>query len=162
METIDEADLEWSETDRDGFGYRRKRLAAAADGEDLGCSLYEVPPGKSAWPYHYHTANEGAVYVLAGEGELRGSDDRREPLEPGTYASFPAGPEGGHRITNVGEEPLRYLAISTMREPEVLGYPDSGKVGVMAGAPPGGDGDERLFDATFPEDAADDYWAGEE
>lgn len=162
METVHESDLDWRVTDRDGFGFRRKQLGAAADGTDLGCSLYEIPPGTRPWPYHYHAANEEAVYVLSGEGELRGPDDVRRPLAPGTYASFPTGPEGAHAIENTGDEPLRYLAVSTMCDPEVATFPDSEKVRVMAGAPPGGDSDQRTVDASYPRDAAVDYWSGEE
>ena len=44
---------------------------------------------------------------------------------------FPPGPPG-HQIFNRSQAPLRYLAISTMREPEVAVYPDSRKVGVLA------------------------------
>jgi uncharacterized cupin superfamily protein len=30
-----------------------------------------VPPGRRAWPYHYHLENEEAIYVLEGLGTLR-------------------------------------------------------------------------------------------
>ncbi len=162
METVDETELDWQRTDRGRFAFRRKQLGAAGDGQDLGCSLYEVPPDKRAWPYHYHTANEEALFVLAGEGALRGPGDERRALEPGTYVSLPAGPGGEHTVENTGSEPLRYLAISTMIEPEVLVYPDSEKVGVMAGAPPGGESDERLIDAYFKMESAVDYWTDED
>lgn len=56
---VNEQDLEWGEQSHgEKFGYRRKQLGSAAGGEKLGCSLYEVPPGRRAWPYHYHLANE--------------------------------------------------------------------------------------------------------
>lgn len=161
MDTIHPTDLSWDETDRGDCHFRRKQLGGATDDEALGCSLYEVPPGKRAWPYHYHTANAEAIYVLAGEGELRGPEDETEPLESGVYAAFPAGPDGAHEIENTGDEPLRYLAVSTMVEPEVLRYPDSDKIGVMAGEPPGGDSDERLVSAYFRETDAVDYWTDE-
>jgi hypothetical protein len=47
-----------------------------------------------------------------------------------------------------------------MVEPDVTVYPDSGKIGVYAGAPPGGDGD-RSVDGYWRR--ADDvsYWDGE-
>src|SRR4028119_131015 len=71
------------------FGYRRKSLGSAAGGEKLGCSLYEVPPGRRAWPYHYHLANEEAVYVLEGLGTLRiGGEQVR--ISKGTYVALPA------------------------------------------------------------------------
>src|ERR671928_1951835 len=69
---VNEQDLEWGEQSHgEKFGYRRKQLSSAAAGEKLGCSLYEVPPGRRAWPYHYHLANEEAIYVLEGSGTLR-------------------------------------------------------------------------------------------
>lgn len=161
MERIQEGELDWEHTDRGAVAFRRKRLAGATADGDLGCSLYEIPPGKRGWPYHYHTANAEAIYVLAGSGELRGPDDERVTLEAGIYAAFPAGPAGVHQLHNTGEAPLRYLAMSTMNEPDVLRYPDSDKVGVMAGEPPGGDTDARLLDHYFQIDDAVDYWADE-
>ena len=160
MGHTNERELEWSTTERGETAFRRKRLAAAADGDEIGCSLYEIPPGKRAWPFHYHTGNEEAYYVLAGEGTLRGSDDTT-PLSPGAYVALPAGPDGGHRVVNDGDEVLRYLAVSTMQDPDVTVYPDSGKVGVFAGAPPGGDG-ERTVHGYYPRDADVGYWEGEE
>lgn len=161
MDAVHESEVESTVAERDGFAFERRKLGGATDGEALGCSLYVVPPGERAWPYHYHTANEEAIYVLAGAGELRGPDDERVPLEPGTYASFPAGPDGTHGVHNTGDEPLRYLAMSTMVDPDVLVYPDSSKVGVVVGAPPGGDEDERTLTKYFREADEVGYWDGE-
>ncbi len=59
---VGDGDLEWDEQSHgEKFGFRRKQLSRAADGEKLGCSLYEVLPGRRAWPYHYHLANEEAL-----------------------------------------------------------------------------------------------------
>jgi uncharacterized cupin superfamily protein len=167
MERVPADDAEPTETARGRTRFRRRRLASAARGGDpapdggLGASLYELPPGARSWPYHYHAGNEEAVYVLAGSGHVRGPADAGvEPLDPGDFVLFPAGPDGAHRVVNDGDEPLCYLAVSTMRDPDVTVYPDSGKIGVFAGAPPGGDGDRDVA-GYFPRDAVD-YWAGEE
>jgi uncharacterized cupin superfamily protein len=160
MGHVNEGDLEWSETEEGETRFRRKRLAAAAGGEDLGCSLYELPPGARGWPYHYHAGNAEALYVLAGSGTLR-LDDEERPLSAGDYVALPASPAGAHRVRNDGEEPLRYLALSTMDDPDVTVYPDSEKVGVFAGAPPGGDG-ERDVSGFFRREDAVDYWEREE
>jgi uncharacterized cupin superfamily protein len=157
-----EDDVDWTETDEGATRFRRKRLASAARGapapaDGLGASLYELPPGARAWPYHYHAGNEEALYVLAGEGRVRGPDDEGRPLAAGDFLLFPTGPGGAHRVVNDGEETLRYLVVSTMRDPDVTVYPDADAVGVYAGAPPGGDGD-RDVSAYFPRDAAVDYW----
>lgn len=160
MTSVNESDLDWESTERGATHFRRKRLAAAAGGTDLGCSLYELPPGKRSWPYHYHTANEEALYVLSGRGTVRMPDGERA-VSAGDYVAFPVGEEGAHAVANDGEEPLRYLLVSTMVEPEISVYPDSGKLGLFAGAPPGSDG-ERTVAGYFRDGDQVDYWDGEE
>lgn len=160
MATVNEGDLAWDEVDRGEAGWRRKRLGTEAGGEGLGCSLYELPPGKRSWPYHYHAANEEALFVLEGTGRLRLAGET-VPLEPGDYAAFPADERGAHRVVNDGAAPLRYLLVSTMVEPDVTVYLDSGKVGVFVGAAPGASG-ERTVGGYYRLDDAVDYWAGED
>ena len=65
-----------------------RRLGGAAGSEDLQCSLYEVPPGKTAFPFHAHYGIEEAIYVLEGTGTLRLGDETH-PLRAGSYAAFP-------------------------------------------------------------------------
>ncbi|MFB6112424.1 MAG: cupin domain-containing protein [Halobacteriaceae archaeon] len=154
MGHVNEADLDWSERDRRGTQFRRKQLGSAADNDRIGCSLYLLPPGGKSWPYHYHTANEEALYVLDGAGRLRLDDEERR-LRQGTYVSLPVGASGGHRVVNDTDEPLRYLMVSTMTEPDITIYPDHDTLGIFAGSPPGGDGERDLegyydIDATVP------------
>ncbi|MFD1571472.1 cupin domain-containing protein [Halorubrum laminariae] len=156
MARVNADELAWSEPDDDAAGWRRKRLGAAAGGNALGCSLYELPPGERSWPYHYHTANEEALYVLAGEGRLR-LDGESHPLRADDYVAFPADESGAHRVVNDGDATLRYLVVSTMREPDVTVYPDSGKFGVYVGSPPGGRA-ERTLDGYYRIGDDVDYW----
>ncbi len=153
--------LEWAEHSHgERFGHRRKSLSRATEGEKLGCSLYEVPPGRRAWPYHYHLANEEAIYVLEGSGKLRiGEVEVR--ISGGDYATLPARADGGHQIVNDSGEVLRYLCFSTMIEPDIMVYPDSGKVGVFAGAAPGGSKEQRTFSKFLRSDVEVEYYAGE-
>jgi len=98
-----EGDLGWSEqADGDKFGYRRKQLGSSAGGEKLGCSLYEVPPGRTAFPRHYHPANEEAIYVLEGSGTLRiGGRRGGGRALAGDYMALPVGgTEGTHQLVN--------------------------------------------------------------
>lgn len=159
---VDEDEVPW-EDDAHGerFAYRRKALSSAANAEMLGCSLYEVPPGKHPFPYHYHTANEEAIYVLSGRGTLRTRGESVD-LAAGAYVAFPVGESGARQVVNSSDGPLRYLCLSTMVEPEIVGYPDSGKVGLFAGSAPFGPTDRRTLTAYLPLDAATDYWDGEE
>ncbi len=155
-------DVEWSERYHgESFGYRRKALGSAAGGEMLGCSLYEVPPGRRAWPYHYHLANEEAIYVLEGSGTLRIGADEIQVSE-GDYVALPATAEGAHQLINTSEEVLRYLCFSTMVEPDVTVYPDSGKIGIFGGAAPGGPNEQRTFSKFLRGDAEVGYYDGEE
>jgi uncharacterized cupin superfamily protein len=158
---IRSAALKWEKDSKgDRFGWRRKSLAAAAGGKKLGCSLYELPPGKRSWPYHYHCANEEAIYVLEGEGTLRLAG-REHAIGAGDYVALPVGRDGAHQIVNASEKPLRYLCLSTMIEPEVAVYPDSGKVGLFAGSAPGGRREDRHLFVFLRSDPKLDYWDGE-
>ena len=159
VEPTNEGDLDWKEYDYDETTFHRKELGDAAGTDQLGCSLYELPPGKKSWPYHYHTANEEAMYVLSGSGRVRGPEEV-SAVTAGDYLAFPVGGSGGHRVANDGDEPLRYLMLSTMVEPDVTVYPDSGKFGVYAGAPPGSTG-ERTVSGYYRIDDDVDYWNGE-
>ena len=71
------------------------------------------------------------------------------------------GPETAHQIVNTSDGELRYLAVSTMLEPEVIGYPDSGKFGVFAGAAPGGAKEQRTVSFLGRLSDARDYWEGD-
>lgn len=156
MDHCNEADVDWSEQEHGDHAFRRKHLSEAVESEKLGCSIYEIEPGSRSWPYHYHTANEEAVFVLQGTGVLR-SEDGERPVEEGDFVALPTGESGGHQFVNDGDRPLRYLMVSTMVEPDVTIYPEMGTFGVYAGSPPGGR-EERSFEGYFPLDAAVDYW----
>lgn len=144
---VGEGDIGWSEQRHEGrFGHRRKRLAEAAGGLKVGCSLYEVEPGRAAFPRHYHLANEEAIYVLEGSGTLRlGREGEEVALSRGDYAALPTGADGAHQLVNTSDSVLRYLCLSTAVEPDVLVYPDSGKVGIYAGATAGDPKEEEVF-----------------
>ena len=159
---VNEDEVEWEdESHGERFAYRRKALASAANGEQLGCSFYEIPPGKRPFPYHYHTANEEAIYVVSGSGTLRTQRESFEIVE-GNYVALPVGESGARQVTNSSDGPLRHLCISTMIEPEIIGYPDSGKFGLFAGSAPFGSMNRRTLTKFLPEEAQTDYWGGEE
>jgi uncharacterized cupin superfamily protein len=159
MTKVNADDLDWTELEEGRTKFKRKQLAETADGEELGCSLYELPPGRRSWPYHYHTANEEAIFVLSGTGALR-LDGETVPLEEGDYVALPANESGAHRVVNDSDSPLTYLAVSSMNEPDVTVYPDSEKVGVFVGSPPGGR-DGRTLQGYYRQADSVDYWEGE-
>jgi uncharacterized cupin superfamily protein len=126
-------ELEWQEGRTHGtrFASRNKGLAATGGGRSIGCSLYEVSPGKRAFPMHAHLANEEAIYILEGEGTMR-IGKTEVPVRAGDYVTFPPGPDHAHQLVNTSHAPIRYLCMSTMRAPEVALYTDSDKVGIRA------------------------------
>src|ERR671916_501246 len=155
-------DLEWGEQSHgDRFAHRRKQLGSAAGAERLGCSLYEIPPGRRSWPYHYHLANEEAIYVLEGSGTLR-IDGVEVEISQGDYVAMPVGERRAHQIINTSDEPLRYLCFSTMIEPDAMVYPDSNKIGLFAGSAPGGSKEKRTVSKFLRADAEVSYYEGEE
>ena len=159
---VGDGDLEWEEQSHgEKFGYRRKQLGSAAGGEKLGCSLYEVPPGRRAFPYHYHLANEEAIYVLEGSSTIWLGGEEIWVSE-GDYVALPAREEASHQLINSSEAVLRYLCFSTMVEPDVMVYPDSGKVGIFGGAAPGGPKEKRTLSKFLRSGAEVAYYDSEE
>jgi uncharacterized cupin superfamily protein len=136
--------------DQPGFSWRRAGVREQVGGAELGMSVYELEPGQRSFPFHFHHANEEWLLVLAGEPTLREADGEQR-LRPGDAVAFPPGPEGVHQVRNDTGEPVRFALISTLLLPEVLEYPDSGKVGVRAA-------DSSYNVAREPEL---DYWEGE-
>ena len=143
------------------FGFTGKRLGPTSGARQLGCSWYEVPPGKTSFPHHYHCANEEGVYILEGTGEARLGDDTVE-VGPGDYIAYPAGPEYAHTLKNSGSTPLRYLCISTLLTTEIVGYPDSKKIAGASGVDPvkGFAGAKIKF--IIKEQPSVDYYEGED
>lgn len=143
------------------FEAQHASLGRRLGSRKLGSQLVIVPPGKKAWPYHAHYVNEEMFFILAGEGLLR-INDKEYLLGSGDLVSIPPGPEYAHQIINHHEsEDLTYLAISTMEEPDLIVYPDSNKISVVAGSPPGGEPSSRTLDFTTSLENELDYWEGE-
>lgn len=153
-------DLDWEPGgNRDRFVFQRKWFTSRTGANKLGCSLYRVPPGKTAFPYHKHFTNEEAIYVLAGKGTIR-LDDKEFPVGPGDYIALP--PEGpNHQLVNCGSDDLEYLCLSTMIHPDITLFPDSDKVIAFAGSGPGGDKSSRTFFGIYKASSAVDYYEGE-
>jgi uncharacterized cupin superfamily protein len=114
--------------DRPGWRSKDGWVGARLDAELLGGSLYELEPGDRLWPYHLHHANEEWLIVVRGRPTLRSPDGAQE-LEEGDVVVFPRGKTGAHQVSNTTAEPIRVLMLSSMNAPDIVEYPDSGKVG---------------------------------
>lgn len=118
-----------------------------------GCevAIYEIPPKKANYPYHYHMKNEEVFYVISGAGILETPDGDRD-ISAGDVVVCPPNENGAHRIFNPSEtETLTYIDFDTVNSPEVVHYPHSGKVGVIS----------EEFYAFYKKVADVDYYEGE-
>lgn len=113
------------------FAYQHARLGPKIGLDKLGCGLFIVPPGKSAFPYHAHSTIEELCLVLEGEGTLR-QNGVEKPIQPGDIIRSGVG--DAHQITNTSESELRYLVISNNENVDVVSYPDSDKILAVSGA----------------------------
>jgi uncharacterized cupin superfamily protein len=105
------------------------RVGLRLEGEKIGATLYELPPGMKSFPYHWHRGLEELLVVLEGRPTLR-TPEGEQQLERGDVVSFPTTPEGAHKLWNDTDEPVRYLMLSTSADFDVVHYPDSDKIGV--------------------------------
>jgi uncharacterized cupin superfamily protein len=114
------------------FSFKAKRLWPAAGGKKLACSWFEVPPGKQAFPHHFHSGFEEAIYILEGDAVARINNEKIK-VGAGDYIAYPPGPDTAHSLLNVGSVPLRYLALSTVETLDIVVYPDSKKIAFAGG-----------------------------
>ena len=125
----------------------------------LGAAYSEVPPGKSACPFHVHHVQDEMFVILAGSGTYRFGDNSYSVKAGDVLGAPRGGPEFAHKLTNTGSEVLKYLAISTQSATEVCEYPDSGKFMVSSHR-----GDTAANRLRFVGRAGMgvDYWDGED
>jgi uncharacterized cupin superfamily protein len=144
---------EWDRIEeREGYRCRDAWIGARLGAELIGGSVYELDPGEKTWPYHLHHANEEWLIVLRGRPTLRSPEGERELVE-GDTVCFPRGPAGAHQVSNHSDAVARVLILSTMLAPEMVEYPDSGKLGARDAK-----GERLLMIRPGPQV---DYWDGE-
>lgn len=135
------------------YGGRMAPLGSMIGAQKLGYNVTVIEPGKRAFPFHSHRANEEMFFVIEGSGEVR-LGETRHPVRAGDVIACPAGgPETAHQIVNTGTQEMKVLAVSTMVGPELCHYPDSGKFGVLDRA--------NGFAFIGRKEAGLDYWEGE-
>jgi len=111
----------------EGYEYYKRQLIPLGYAEQCHISLYEIPPGKTGYPYHYHMKNEETFFIIRGKGLLKTPSGNRE-VSAGDFLFFPANEGGAHKLTNISEtEMLEYLDFSTYNKIDVAIHPDSEK-----------------------------------
>lgn len=135
----------------EGYEYYRRKFIPFGGAKNTLVSVYEIPPGKSAYPYHYHHKNEETFYILSGSGLLK-TPAGEKTVAAGELLFFPTGEDGAHKLTNTSQtENLVYLDFDVVHDIDIAVYPDSDKIGIW------GKGINQLF----PQEESVDYYQGE-
>ena len=137
--------------EHEGYEYFRRKFVPFGEAKQTHVCVYEIPPGKAAYPYHFHYKTEETFYIISGLGLLRTPEGERE-VRGGELIFFPAGEEGAHKLTNISDSSnLVYIDFDVAHDLDVAVYPDSGKIGVW------GMGVNQMY----PKSANVDYYDGE-
>ena len=86
--------------------------------------ICRVPPGRTPYPYHSHSAQWEFYHVISGAGVVR-HQEGTTAIKPGDAFLFKPGEP--HQITNSGEEDLILYVVADNPFGESCHYPDSGK-----------------------------------
>ena len=135
----------------------KPRRLVREPGHSLSASVYVVEPGETHLPYHFHHGAEELLLLLEGEPTLRTPQGERR-LRPGDVVHFPRGAAGAHQVRNEAGGTARFVVVAAGTTPEVVEYPDTGKLAALAKTP--SQRGPRLWSMHLLENEAG-YWDGE-
>ena len=137
--------------EQEPYEYYKREFVPRSYAASTMVSVYEIPPLKSAYPYHYHLKNEETFYIISGEGILKTPEGERK-VTAGDLLFFPASEEGAHKLTNTSEtEKLVYIDFDVIHDMDVTIYPDSNKIAVWG----------KNVNRVYPLEADVGYYEGE-
>jgi uncharacterized cupin superfamily protein len=129
---VNEEDIEQRhKNEHNPYHYLKREVTSREDFGQCYVAIYEIPPKKSNYPLHYHTANTEVFYIVQGKGILVTSDGQKE-IKQGDFIVCPPTEKSAHKIINTSEnEVLKYIDFDTTNSPDIVYYPDSEKVGII-------------------------------
>lgn len=86
--------------------------------------ICRIPPDKTAFPYHSHSAQWEFYHVISGRGVVR-DQEGPTPIEAGDAFIFE--PDQPHQFINDGTEDLVFYVVADNPLGESCHYPDSDK-----------------------------------
>jgi uncharacterized cupin superfamily protein len=129
----DMAELSWS-SPKGKFVGAGKEISEALGRKPLSTDLKErhpfdveicrIPPGKSPYPYHSHSAQWEFYHVISGTGIVRHKDGATA-IEPGDAFIFE--PSQPHQLINDSSNDLVLYVVADNPISESCHYPDSKK-----------------------------------
>jgi uncharacterized cupin superfamily protein len=133
INTQDIAEVSWS-SPKGKFGGAGKEISEALGRKPLSTDLRErhpfdveicrIPPGKSAYPYHSHSAQWEFYHVISGRGIVRHKDGATA-IEMGDAFIFEPGEP--HQLTNDSSHDLVLYVVADNPLGESCYYPDTQK-----------------------------------
>jgi uncharacterized cupin superfamily protein len=133
VNTRDIPELTWSSPKGTFVGAGRQvseALGRVPESTDLNerhpfdVEICRVPPGKTPYIYHAHSAQWEFYHVISGRGIVRHKDGRT-PIETGDAFIFKPGEP--HQLFNDGAEDLLLYVVADNPIGEACYHPDSGK-----------------------------------
>lgn len=116
------------------FALKRRHISLALGRDDASTDLLKrhpfdveiqaIPPGKTNFPYHAHSAQWEFYHVLSGSGKVR-DEHGATPVEAGD--AFIYKPGEPHQMINDGEVDLVCYVVADNPVGESVQYPDSDK-----------------------------------
>ncbi|ODU23597.1 MAG: cupin [Verrucomicrobia bacterium SCN 57-15] len=103
---------------------RKPRSMDLTERHPFDVEVCRVPPGKSPYPYHSHSAQWEFYQIISGSGTIR-HQDGLTPLREGDAFIFPPGEP--HQIINDSQADLIFLVVADNPIGESAHYPDSNK-----------------------------------
>jgi Uncharacterized conserved protein, contains double-stranded beta-helix domain len=112
------------------YEYHIANVVPRHNGNQCAVAFYDIAPGKSNYPFHYHNYSEEVFYIISGQGIIE-TNEGNFPISAGSMIFCPAGADGAHKITNTSDTaPLCYIDIDTVPKTDMCIYPKTGKIGV--------------------------------
>jgi uncharacterized cupin superfamily protein len=86
--------------------------------------ILRIPPGKTPYPYHSHSAQWEFYHVISGNGKVRHGEGTTEITAGDAFLFAPGQP---HQLINDSSENLVVYVVADNPIGESCHYPDSGK-----------------------------------
>ena len=103
---------------------RKPNSTELSERHPFDVEICRIPPGKTPYPYHSHSAQWEFYHVISGQGVVRHREETTA-IEAGDAFLFKPGEP--HQITNGGAQDLILLVVADNPIGESCYYPDSQK-----------------------------------
>ena len=132
------SELAWSSRKKKFVGFGKQvseELGRKPKSTDLNerhpfdVEICRIPPGKTPYPYHSHSAQWEFYHVISGQGVVR-HQEGNTVIEAGDALIFKPGEP--HQITNDGQQDLILYVVADNPNGETCYYPDSKKWAVTS------------------------------